>query len=66
MTGTRSHGEAIAFQLLAWIYVMLRAVHAFVHIGSNKLRKRIVANFSSWIVLLLMWAYLALHVTMSN
>jgi len=57
---------AIAFQFLAWVYVILRAVHAYVHTGSNKLKKRIVVYFSSWIVLLLMWAYLVFRITMSN
>ena len=27
---------APAFQLLAWVYVVLRVVHAFVHTGSNR------------------------------
>jgi len=56
----------MAFQFLAWAYVILRALHAYVHTGSNKLKQRIGAYFSSWVVLLLMWAYLALRTTMSN
>jgi len=57
---------AMAFQFLAWAYVILRALHAHVHTGSNKLKQRIGAYFSSWVVLLLMWAYLAISTTMSN
>ena len=46
------------FIVLAWLFVMLRAVHAYVHLGSNKLKRRVAANFTSWIVLLLMWLQL--------
>ncbi len=48
--------------LLAWTYVLLRAAHAHVHTGRNKLRPRIFVYFSSWIVLLLMWIYLVVGV----
>jgi len=54
--------NAIAFQLLAWAYVALRAMHAYIHIGSNKLRQRITVYFTSWAVLLLMWMYLAVGI----
>lgn len=57
---------AIAFHVLAWAYVILRVVQAYVHTGSNKLKQRIAAYFSSWTVLLLMWAYLAIRLTLSN
>jgi len=57
---------AMTFQFLTWAYVILRALHAYVHTGSNKLKQRIAAYFSSWVVLLLMWAYLAIRTTMSS
>ncbi|MEM7412310.1 MAG: MAPEG family protein [Myxococcota bacterium] len=44
---------------LAWGYVALRAVHTWIHTGSNALRPRIAAYFGSWCVLLTMWAWLA-------
>jgi len=56
----------VAFLSLAWAYVILRAVHAYIHTGSNKLKQRIAAYFSGWAVLLLMWAYLVIRITMSN
>jgi len=52
--------------LLAWAYVLLRAAHAHVHIGRNKLRPRILVYFTSWIVLLLMWVYVTSAVIISN
>ena len=53
---------ALAFHLLAWLYVILRVIHAYIHTGRNKLRQRVNVYFSSWIVLLLMWAGLVVKV----
>jgi hypothetical protein len=41
--------------VLAWIYVALRVLHAYIHTGSNKLPPRIRAYFASLLVLLAMW-----------
>ena len=51
-------GATTAFQALAWAYVAIRAVHAFIHTGKNQLNPRIAAYFSSWLVLLSMWGLL--------
>lgn len=48
--------------VLAWTYVALRIVHAYIHTGSNKLPPRIKAYFSSWLVLLGMWGALVFGV----
>jgi len=48
--------------VLAWIYVALRIIHAYIHTGSNKLPPRIKAYFSSWLVLLGMWGVLVFGV----
>jgi hypothetical protein len=56
----------IAMQVLSWIYVFTRVVHACVHLGANRLRKRIRAYFFSWLVLLAMWIYLMVGVSMSS
>jgi hypothetical protein len=53
-----------AMQALAWIYVIARIVHAYIHLGGNRLRHRIRAYFFSWGVLLMMWIYLVAGVTM--
>jgi len=47
---------------LAWIYVAMRAVHAYIHTGSNRLPPRIKIYFSSWLVLLGMWGTLVFGV----
>jgi hypothetical protein len=50
-------------QTLAWAYVLARIVHAFIHLGSNRLRWRVRAYFVSWLVLLAMWIVLVIAVT---
>ena len=47
---------------LAWAYVGARAIHAFVHLGGNRLRKRIAIYFTSWLILAAMWAWLVISV----
>lgn len=58
--------SATTFLALAWAYVILRAIHAYIHTGGNKLRPRIGFYFSSCIVLLLMWSYLTISVAISD
>lgn len=50
------------FLTLAWGYVTARAIHAVVHLGGNRLRKRIVAYFVSWLFLAAMWVTLVFAV----
>jgi hypothetical protein len=47
---------------LAWVYVILRIVHAAIHTTYNKIPHRFVAYLLSNLVLLAMWVKLALHV----
>jgi len=51
------------FQLMAWSYVILRVAHAYIHTGKNKIRPRLTVYFASWVVLLVMWAYLAIRIS---
>lgn len=55
-----------AMQVLAWVYVAARVVHAYVHLGGNRLRHRVRAYFFSWGILLAMWIYLLAGVTMTR
>jgi len=43
---------------LAWLYVALRCVHAFVHLGSNNVQHRLIAFLSSGLVLAGLWLVL--------
>jgi hypothetical protein len=51
-------------QVLAWGYVALRYVHAYIHLGGNRVRHRMRAYFASWVLLLAMWFYIAVIVAM--
>jgi hypothetical protein len=59
-----SHFTGAAMQVLAWVYVAARVMHAYVHLGGNRIRKRIRAYFFSWIVLLAMWIYLVAGISL--
>lgn len=50
----------IPFQVLAWLYVLLRVAHACIHTGRNDLTPRIAVYFASWATLLCMWGLLAI------
>ena len=44
--------------VLAWAYVAARVVHAWIHVGANRLASRIRAYFASWLILAAMWVVL--------
>lgn len=47
---------------LAWVYVALRYLHSFIHLTYNHTIHRFVAFLASTLVLIVMWAMVALHV----
>ena len=47
---------------LAWAYVAMRYVHAFIHLGGNRVRHRLRAYFVSWVCLLALWITVAVGV----
>lgn len=49
-------------QVLGWLYVAARLAHAYIHVGGNRIRYRVRAYFSSWVVLLAMWLTLVIGV----
>ena len=48
--------------VLAWLFVLTRIVHAAIHICPNKVRWRSPAFALGFLILVLMWIKLALHV----
>lgn len=46
------------FVALAWGYVVARYVHAYVHLGSNRIGNRVRIYFASWVILVVMWIVL--------
>jgi len=51
MTHYGNHLQAI----LAWVFVALRVVHSFIHIGPKKVPARFMVYFASCVVLAAMW-----------
>ena len=47
--------QGIAFVILAWLFVIVRAVHAVIHMGQNKLFYRMRAFFTGIVILVAMW-----------
>lgn len=47
--------EGYVFLGLAWLYVVARVIHAYVHIGSNNLGLRMPIYAFGWFVLTAMW-----------
>jgi hypothetical protein len=54
----------IGMQVLAWLYVAARVAHAGIHLGRNRLRPRIAAYFTGWVVLVALWSWLAVAVAL--
>jgi hypothetical protein len=54
------HGPGVI--ALAWGYVVARLFHAWVHLGTNRLRFRIRAFALGWLFLLALWIYVGVAV----
>jgi hypothetical protein len=46
----------VLFVVMAWIYVLLRIAHAYVHVTDNYVPRRGAVYIASVLVLALMWA----------
>ena len=58
--------SGIAVSILAWGYVATRYLHAFIHLGSNRIRHRLRAYFVGWLLLLTLWIYVVSHVALGR
>lgn len=54
----------LVFVALAWVFVVLRLLHAGVHVNSNNLRQRGLLFISGGFVLAVMWAIFMLRVVL--
>jgi len=52
-----------AILVLAWLYVLARIIHTWIHTGSNNVWPRVYAYGASWIILLSMWGVLAFNIS---
>jgi hypothetical protein len=55
----------LLFVVMAWIFVLLRIVHAAIHVTSNRVGIRFQAFAAGMVVLLLMWIVFAVRVYVS-
>lgn len=55
----------LLFVVLAWIFVVLRILHAGVHVTSNHLGKRAILFIAGAVVLAVMWLIFALRILLS-
>jgi hypothetical protein len=55
MVGIRGWGVLA----LAWGYVAMRCIHAWIHLGGNRVRYRMRAYFVGWLLLLALWVCVA-------
>ena len=56
------NGADTLMVVLAWAFVLTRLVHAAIHIGPNKVRWRSQVFALGFLILLVMWVKLFLHV----
>ncbi|PKA40970.1 MAPEG family protein [Rhizobium sullae] len=54
-----TEADNLAALVLAWSFVALRYAHAFVHVTSNRMRFRSPLFAAGYVVLAVMWAWLA-------
>jgi hypothetical protein len=61
-----THDAGIAVQVLAWIYVAARVVHAIIHLGSNRIGQRVRAYSIGWLALAGLWIQVVAHVALNT
>lgn len=52
----------LLFVVLAWVFVILRLAHAYIHLTSNHVGRRFAAFAASVVVLLVMWVIFILQI----
>ena len=50
------------FEVLAWIYVALRLVHAWIHVTDNRVLRRGIVFIAGGLVLCVMWIVFAIRI----
>lgn len=56
-----TQGVGTAAVVLAWLFVALRSVHAFIHVTSNRIRFRQPAFTAGFVVVVLLWGLFVFH-----
>lgn len=58
--------NSIVFVILAWVFVVSRIVHAYIHTGSNDVRLRAMALSVGVVALIAMWVIFAIRILASG
>ena len=58
--------NSLVFVLLAWIFVLARLVHAYIHTGTNVVLQRSMAIGVSAIALVVMWVIFAVRILVTG
>jgi hypothetical protein len=61
-----THDAGIAVQVLAWLYVAARVLHAIIHLGGNRIGHRVRAYGLGWLALLGLWIQVVAHVALNT
>jgi len=56
------HKADLVFVVLAWLFVLMRLLHAYIHASTNQVPRRAQAFFVGAIILFVMWVYFAVRV----
>jgi hypothetical protein len=56
----------LLFVVMAWLFVLLRIVHVYIHVTHNHLGRRFAVFASGVVVLTLMWLIFAVHVLLGT
>ena len=59
-----THDIGIVVQVLAWVYVAARVVHAVIHLGGNRIGQRLRAYGVGWLALAGLWIQVVAHVAL--
>ena len=55
----------LLFVVLAWVFVALRVVHAFIHVTNNRVMRRGLVFGLGWLVLMAMWIVFAVRILLA-
>ncbi|MBC7831122.1 MAG: MAPEG family protein [Hyphomicrobium sp.] len=58
--------NSLIFVILAWVFVLARLVHAYIHTGSNELYSRSAAIGVAAIALVAMWVIFAIRILITG
>jgi hypothetical protein len=58
--------NSLIFVILAWVFVLSRLVHAYIHTGSNEVRARSLAIGVGAIALVAMWVIFAIRILITG